>query len=309
MANETVFTRYQKNPIVTASALPTAHTIFNSAAVRFGKRFAGVFRVDTQRVHSQLHVGFSDNGLTWFLRPERITLTSDDPEAVTAGSGYDPRVTPLEGAYYVTWCDYPAGPGPHIRMARTRDFERFDLVGDIVLPYNRNAVLFPRRIGGKYAMLHRPSDQGHTAYGDIFCATSPDLVHWGDHHYVMGPTSGWQSRKIGPGPVPIETPEGWLVIYHGVRITCSGYIYSAGAALLDLEKPWKVLYRTRRYLLAPTTDYERTGDVPNVVFPTAAVVDEGSGDVSLYYGAADTSVCLANAQLAEIIHFVKTNGK
>jgi len=309
MANETVFKRYEGNPIITPAAVPTANTIFNSAAVRFGKGYAGVFRVDTQNMECELHAGFSDDGIQWKLNPEKITVETDDPDVAPGGpvNPYDPRVTPLEGEYIVTYCSYPAGPGPHMGMARTTDFKSFTLVAQVIFPYNRNAVVFPRKVNGNYAALHRPSDPYHTRYGDIFYATSPDLVHWGNHRYLFGPRGGWQGGKVGAGPYPLETDEGWLMIYHGVRITCNGYVYSAGAALLDLEQPWKVLYRTKRYLLAPTTDYERSGDVPNVLFPNAAIVDEKTRQVRLYYGAADTCVGLATADLDEVIDFVKKN--
>ena len=307
MANESVFVRYPGNPIVTAQAVPTANTIFNSAAVPFGKGYAGVFRIDDNEILCWLHAGFSDDGIHWKINPDHIQLDRSDPDLVANGRGYDPRVTEIDGVYYITWCHYPAGGGPAIGLAKTTDFRRFHLLADIVQPFNRNAVLFPRKIDGMYAILHRPSDTGHTPFGEIFYATSPDLVRWGPHRFVFGTdtrTSWWQSTKVGPGPTPIETKEGWLVIYHGVRQSCSGFIYCAGGAILDLEKPWKVLYRSKAYLLAPTAEYERVGDTPNVIFPCGAIVDK-TGKLALYYGAADTSVCLAHAQVDDVISFIK----
>lgn len=314
MANEQVFKRYRKNPIVTAAAVPTANTIFNSAVVPFAGQFAGVFRVDSTSMSAGLHVGFSRDGLSWEIAPEPVDFIVPDPDwpdPNTVGRfHYDPRITPLEGAYYVSWCHYPdaafGGGAPAIGLARTEDFQRFELIDGNIAYLNRNGVLFPRRIGGQYAMLHRPSDMGHTPFGDIYYATSSDLSHWGRHRFVMGPRGGWQSTKVGAGPVPIETDEGWLLIYHGVRTSCSGFIYCVGAALLDLEKPWIVRYRTRPYLLAPTEDYERLGDVPNVVFPCAATVDE-KRRVTLYYGCADTALGVAYADLDEIIAFTREN--
>src|SRR5699024_4111960 len=123
------------------------------------------------------------------------------------------------------------------------------------LPYNRNGVLFPRKIGDNYMMLSRPSDTGHTPFGDVFCSQSPDLTYWGKHRWVMGIINGdesaWQSKKIGPGCVPIETDEGWLILYHGVINTCNGFVYRIGVALLDLDEPWKVKGRSRNYILGP----------------------------------------------------------
>ena len=159
------------------------------------------------------------------------------------------------------------------------------------LPFNRNGVLFPKKIDGKFAMLSRPSDNGHTPFGDIYISYSPDMKYWGEHRIVMKVAdfkeSAWQSTKIGAGSVPILTDEGWLLFYHGVITTCNGFRYSLGAAILDTDKPERVLYRSKEYLLVPSADYELNGDVPNVVFPCAALTDN-KGRVAIYYGAADT---------------------
>ncbi len=178
------------------------------------------------------------------------------------------------------------------------------------LPYNRNGVLFPRKINGKYAMLSRPSDTGHTPFGDIFYSESPDMCHWGCHRYVMGTKPWtWQSTKIGAGPIPIETREGWLMIYHGVLTSCNGFVYSMGAALLDLDEPWKVIYRAAPYLLSPQEIYECVGDMPNVVFPCAALTDAETGRIAVYYGAADTVTCLAYTQVDELVEYIKENSE
>jgi len=177
------------------------------------------------------------------------------------------------------------------------------------LPFNRNGVLFPQKINGKYAMLSRPSDNGHTPFGDIYISYSPDMKYWGEHRCVMKvtpfPESAWQCTKIGAGSVPFLTEAGWLMFYHGVITTCCGYRYSMGAAILDKDNPEKVLYRTRDYLLAPAAPYELAGDVPNVVFPCAALQD--GERVAVYYGAADTVVGMAFGYISEIIDFVKTH--
>ena len=172
-----------------------------------------------------------------------------------------------------------------------------------------SGVLFPRKIGGRYAMLSRPSDKGHTPFGDIYYSESPDLEFWGRHRLVMRSSefrdSAWQCTKVGAGPVPIETSEGWLLIYHGVHATCNGFNYSFGAALLDLDEPWKVIARTGAYLLAPREIYECTGDVPNVVFPCATLHDPATGRLAVYYGCADTVVGVAFGYIPEIIEFTK----
>jgi len=156
-------------------------------------------------------------------------------------------------------------------------------------------------------MLSRPSDNGHTPFGDIFCSESPDLIHWGRHRHVMGTRLGtWESTKVGAGPIPIETDAGWLVIYHGVLTSCNGFVYSMGAALLDLDEPWRVIARPTDYLLSPQVAYEQVGDVPNVVFPCAALVDEPADRLTVYYGGADTVVCMAHGHLSEVLAFVRS---
>lgn len=304
MANETVFRRYSGNPIITATAVPRANSIHNSAIVPFGDGYAGIFRVDEQDMSFTLHVGKSQDGIHWQINPERVAMHSDDPDVTVAPHSYDPRITKIEDRYYVTWCNAGA-QGPCIGLATTKDFTTFRQMENPLPPANRNCVLFPRKINGKYAMLHRPSDRGHTPFGDVFFASSPDLVHWGCHRFAFGPRGGWQSTKVGPGPVPIETKDGWLLIYHGVWTSCNGYLYYVGGALLDLDKPWNVLFRTKDYLLAPTEPYERVGDVPNVVFPSAAVLN--GKNVRIYYGCADTCISMAEADLGELVQFIKSH--
>lgn len=303
--NQPLLKRHPDNPIIRRNAVPCANSIFNSAVVAFGDEFRGIFRVDDQCRRMRLHAGASRDGIHWEIAHDPIQWHCENPELAAFEYGYDPRVVFLDGAYYATWCH--GYHGPSIALGRTEDFKQFELVELIMPPFNRNAVLFPRRVNGQYVMLHRPSDNGHTPFGDIFMTFSPDLIHWGRHRFVMGVTDGWQSTKIGAGPVPIETDEGWLLIYHGVLTSCNGFCYSAGAALLDLEEPWKVRHRTRRYILAPTEQYECVGDVPNVAFPCAALHDKTTDEVRVYYGGADTCVCLATCTMAELLAFVKEN--
>ncbi|MFN2162445.1 MAG: glycoside hydrolase family 130 protein, partial [Candidatus Promineifilaceae bacterium] len=255
----------------------------------------------------QLHSGRSADGVNWTIDNERIRFVPDNAQVEEISDfqyAYDPRVVWLEDRYYVTWCN--GYHGPTIGVGYTTDFETYYQLENAYLPFNRNGVLFPRKVNGKFAMLSRPSDNGHTPFGDIYYSESPDMTHWGRHRFVMGATSGWQATKIGAGPIPIETSEGWLLIYHGVLTSCNGFVYSFGAALLDLERPWRVLYRGEPYLLAPQAPYERTGDVPNVAFPCAALVDGQTGRLAIYYGGADTVVCLAFGYVDELVEFVKS---
>ncbi len=300
-----VMWRYSANPVIPRNPIPKANSTFNSAVVPFGDGYAGVFRIDDTRRVMQIHRGTSPDGLHWTIQPERIQFQGD-PDVTRFEYQYDPRVTWLEDRYVVTWCN--GYHGPTIGVGYTTDFETFHQLENAFLPYNRNGVLFPRKINGVYALLSRPSDTGHTPFGDMFFSQSPDLVHWGRHRWVMGPKSWtWQSTKIGPGPTPIETREGWLLFYHGVLTSCNGFVYSMSAALLDLDQPWKVRHRAAPYLLSPQTLYECVGDVPNVVFPCAALTDAPTGRIAIYYGAADTVTGLAFAYVDEVIDFIKSN--
>jgi beta-1,4-mannooligosaccharide/beta-1,4-mannosyl-N-acetylglucosamine phosphorylase len=307
--SDSVVWRSQHNPIIPHDLIPASNSIFNSAVVPFGEGFAGVFRCDDKSRSMQLHTGKSPDGINWTIEHERIQWQPDNPQAAEINEfvyGYDPRVVWIEDRFYVTWCN--GYHGPTIGVGYTYDFETFYQMENAYLPFNRNGVLFPRKINGKYAMLSRPSDNGHTPFGDIFYSESPDMVHWGRHRFVMGTIAeSWQATKIGAGPIPIETDEGWLLIYHGVLTSCNGFVYSFGAALLDLDEPWKVIYRGKPYLLAPQAPYERTGDVPNVAFPCAALTDSETRRMAIYYGGADTVVCLAFAYIDEVVEFTKTN--
>jgi beta-1,4-mannooligosaccharide/beta-1,4-mannosyl-N-acetylglucosamine phosphorylase len=301
--------RSSRNPIIRRDHIERSNSIFNSAVVPFEGGFAGVFRVDDTTREMNLHAGRSADGIDWKIEQETIHWVGTHPRIAEIQQkfehAYDPRVTWLEDRYYVTWCN--GYHGPTIGLGHTTDFKTFHQLDNAFLPFNRNGVLFPRRIDGKYMMLSRPSDNGHTPFGDIYVSESPDLVHWGRHRQVMSTRSWtWESTKIGAGPTPIETPEGWLLIYHGVLTSCNGFVYSMGAALLDLDEPWKVIARSKDYLLSPQVNYEQVGDVANVVFPCAALVDGPTGRVTIYYGAADTVTCLAHGYLPEIIDFVKT---
>lgn len=304
-----VLWRSSRNPIIPRNAIPHSNSIFNSAVVPFQGAYAGVFRIDDTTRTMNVHAGHSADGITWDIEHDPINFVSADPRVSEIQQrfehAYDPRVTWLEDRYYVTWCN--GYYGPTIGVAHTSDFKTFHQLDNAFLPFNRNGVLFPRRIDGTYAMLSRPSDNRHTPFGDIFYSESPDLIHWGRHRHVMGTVPWtWQSTKIGAGPTPIETEEGWLLIYHGVLSSCNGFVYSMGAALLDLEQPWKAIARGARYLLSPQVDYEQVGDVPNVAFPCAALVDEPTGRIAVYYGGADTVVCLAHGYVSEILDFIRS---
>lgn len=298
--------RYSQNPIIERHAIPSSNSVFNSAVVPFGDEYAGVFRCDSKSVSMDIFAGFSDDGINWNINHDPIQFEGDE-EVTKREYRYDPRVCKIDDRYYITWCN--GYHGPTIGIAYTTDFKTFHQLENAFLPYNRNGVLFPRKIGERYAMLSRPSDTGHTPFGDIFYSESPDLTFWGKHRYVMGTVNGdasaWQSKKIGPGPVPIETDKGWLLIYHGVINTCNGFVYRMGVALLDRDQPWKVKARSRYYILGPETLYECVGDVPNVTFPCAALTDADTGRIAIYYGCADTVTGLAFTTVDELLEYME----
>ena len=301
--------RYSENPIIGRNGNRISNSVFNSAVVRFEDGFAGVFRCDSRSISMDIFVGKSRDGINWEIEDTPVKFEGADEEILKREYRYDPRVCFIEDRYYVTWCN--GYHGPTIGVAYTFDFKKFVQLENAFLPFNRNGVLFPRKINGMYMMLNRPSDNGHTPFGDIFISQSKDMEFWGRHRHVMstvkGDASAWQSTKVGPGPIPIETDEGWLMIYHGVINTCNGFVYRMGIALLDLNEPWKVISRSKNYIMAPWEYYECVGDVPNVVFPCAALHDKESGKIAVYYGCADTVTGLAFTTVDKLLDYVKKN--
>ena len=299
--------RYSGNPVIKRNLSACSNSIFNSAVVPFEGGFAGVFRCDDTSRRMNIHAGFSTDGINWKIEDNPINFIKISPDVPDSDYKYDPRVVFIEDRWYIIWCN--GYKGPCIGLGYTFDFKEFFQMENVFMPFNRNGVLFPRKIGNHYAILSRPSDSGHTPFGDIIYSESPDMVFWGRHRHVMSPASfdqsAWQCTKIGAGPAPIETAEGWLLFYHGVLTSCNGFVYSFGAALLDIEKPWQVIARSRPYLLSPQEMYECVGDVPNVVFPCAALVDGASGRLCIYYGCADTVTGIAFGYADEIVSFIK----
>jgi predicted GH43/DUF377 family glycosyl hydrolase len=222
----------------------------------------------------------------------------------------DPRIVwlPEERRYAVTYTAYSRN-GPLVALAFTDDFKTFQRRGPIMPPEDKDAAFFPRRIGGRWALVHRPVPNAPGSKANVWLSFSPDLCHWGDHRVLLEARSGayWDAGKIGLSTPPIETPEGWLIIYHGVKQTPSGAIYRLGLALLDLEDPREVIRRGDEWVFGPEEPYELAGDVPRVVFPCGYVYDAASGTLRLYYGAADSCIALATAKVTDLLEWLRAD--
>ncbi|MDD7741019.1 MAG: glycoside hydrolase family 130 protein [Fusicatenibacter sp.] len=296
--------RYRENPIIGRNPVEGVSRIFNSAVMPYEGEFIGVFRGEQTNGVPFIYLGRSKDGIHWEFDKNKIRFVDEDGREFMPKYAYDPRLVKVEDMYYIIWCQDFYGAA--IGVAATKDFQTFTRIENPFLPFNRNAVLFPRKVNGKYLMLSRPSDSGHTPFGDIFLSESPDMHYWGNHRHVMGKgKEWWQAVKIGGGAAPIETSEGWLLFYHGVTGTCNGLVYSIGGAILDLDQPSIVKYRCETYLLTPEEWYEERGFVPNVTFPCATIHDAKSGRIAIYYGCADTYVGLAFTTADEVVSYIK----
>jgi predicted GH43/DUF377 family glycosyl hydrolase len=299
-----LFLRSEANPILTADHVPyPANSVFNPGAARVDGETVLLARVEDLRGISQLHVVRSPDGLSdWRFDPE-VLLRSDVeryPEEIWGCE--DPRLTwlPERDEWAIAYTAY-SRRGPLVSLAMSRDFRSVRRLGPAMPPEDKDAALFPRRFDGRWAMIHRPSPLRGGAH--IWISYSPDLRHWGDHQLLLEARDGgwWDAGKIGLGPPPLETSEGWLVMYHGVHSTSDGPIYRMGLALLDLEDPRIVTHRAEEWIFGPATPYEITGDVGRVVFPCGWVLDDEADRLFLYYGGADSVVGVAAARFSDVL--------
>ncbi len=294
---EELLKRYPGNPILTYKDLPYhINAIYNPGAVKFGEKYVLVPRVEDGRRDNNLHVAMSEDGIHFSVNPEPIEIPGTDEELVWEKHRYDPRVTHLEGAFYITYCAQTMAETVRIGMARTTDFKSFERFPHQTLPWSRNCALFPEKIRGRYARVERPMS-GNDAVN--FVSYSPDLIHWGDSRPINLRIETWMREKWGPGPTPIKTDKGWLLIIHGVWFAAN-VVYRLGVVLLDLEDPSVVVGQCPEFILTPREYYERCGEVPNVVFSNGAI-PEPDGTVKVYYGAADTCIGLATAKMDDLV--------
>jgi len=302
-----LFQRHPGNPILTAADWPyPVNAVFNPAAAAANGETVLLARVEDRRGISHLTVARSANGLdNWSVDPE--PLLAPNGEASEQWGFEDARLVWVDelGRWVITCTAYgPAGPA--VFLATTERFDTVERYGIVRQPEDKNAALLPHRVDGRWVLLHRPKTHYGGARGEILLSRSDDLVNWSAPEQVLQPRAGswWDSLRIGIGPPPILTEHGWLLLYHGVKETVAGEIYRVGLALLDLTEPTRVLRRLPNWIFAPLAPYERTGDVPNVVFPCGLVHDSRTDEVRLYYGAADSSICIATARLHDLLEAV-----
>ncbi|MFH1265889.1 MAG: glycosidase [Planctomycetota bacterium] len=306
-----LFRRHKLNPILTAADWPyPVNSVFNPGAALLPDGTTLLLcRVEDRRGHSHFCAARSSNGLDgWRIAPQ--PALSADPEHFPEESGgiEDPRITyiPELEKYAVVYTAFTRD-GPGVALAFTEDFDHFERYGVIMPPEDKDAALLPRRITGNWALIHRPvsAPRAH-----MWMSYSPDLRHWGSHKLMLEARRGgwWDANKIGLSPPPIETPQGWLVIYHGVRMTAGGCLYRLGLALFDLHVPERCLARGDEWIFGPEEPYERGGDVGNVVFPCGYTIAPDGDTIHLYYGAADTSVALATGSVRAMLDRLTQGG-
>jgi predicted GH43/DUF377 family glycosyl hydrolase len=307
-----LFHRAEGNPILSAADWPyPVHAVFNPGATRLRDGTTLLLcRVEDRRGLSHLCAARSANGIDGWEIDATPTFSPDPrlhPEELWGVE--DPRITYVDelGKYAIAYTAFGKG-GPGVALALTDDFRTFERCGVVMQPDDKDAALLPRRIGGSFALIHRPmADSG----AHIWMSYSPDLRNWGGHRLVLKARRGgwWDANKIGLSPPLIETPRGWLMIYHGVRRTASGSLYRVGLALLDLEQPERCVRRGESWIFGPETPDELHGDVGNVVFPCGTTLGDDGDTLSMYYGAADTRIGLARASLGELLAWLDANGE
>jgi predicted GH43/DUF377 family glycosyl hydrolase len=310
--DEPLLQRHQANPLLTSKDWPyPINSVFNAGATRLEDGTTLLLcRVEDRRGLSHLCAARSANGVDGWVIDQAPTLMPEPdlyPEELWGIE--DPRITfvPELQKYAVVYTSYSRG-GPGVSLALTKDFHAFEKFGVIMSPDDKDAALLPHKIGGYWALIHRPM----TALGaHMWISYSPDLRHWGSHKVMLEARRGawWDANKIGMSPPPIETPRGWLVLYHGVRHTPSGCLYRLGLALFDLKKPEQCLLRGDSWIFGPEADYERNGDVADVVFPCGYTMGADGDALNVYYGAADCSIALAQTSVSSLLKWLDTNGK
>jgi predicted GH43/DUF377 family glycosyl hydrolase len=309
-AETPLFTRHSGNPILSRKDWPyPINSVFNAGAVKLSDGDTLLLcRVEDRRGLSHLCAARSTNGIDGWRIDAEPTLTASPREFPEEIWGIeDPRITyvPELQQYAIAYTSFARG-GPGVSLALTKDFRSFERYGVIMPPEDKDAALLPRRIDGRWALIHRPVT---TLGAHMWISYSPDLRHWGSHKVMLEARRGgwWDANKIGLCSPPIETEKGWLVLYHGVRHTASGSIYRLGVALFDLERPDVCLQRGDSWIFGPEAPYERGGDVSDVVFPCGQTIGSDGDTIFLYYGAADSCMALATGSIRALLGWLNSH--
>ncbi len=307
--NHPLVRRHKKNPILTRDDVPySVGTVHNAGIVKHDGRYIMLFRSHTLNGRSIIGKAESKDGFTFKVHPEPfLTPATEGVFAEYEAFGVeDLRITPIEGEYLLTYSAY-SRHGVRNALARTADFETVERVALITQADLRNVAIFPEKIGGRYVRLDRPHSE--ITPWSIWISYSPDLIHWGDSRMLIKPEPyHWDEMKVGPGAPPFKTDAGWLNIYHGVFQTMAGAVYRLGVALHDLADPAKILGVSDRWILQPEDPWEVSGYVPNVVF-TCGAVPEDDGTVKIYWGGADTVMCVGTAVIDELVQLCLTDSR
>ena len=290
--------RWESNPLINVSTLGfKCSDILNAGVVAFQETIILLVTIEHLSGQKKIHLARPGRDGRFIVAEEPLIGPSTDPkyEKYESQGVLDARVTFLEGVYYILY-NALSEHGYRLALARTEDFKSVERLGLISEPDIKGGVLFPERIKGRYAMLERPCD-GNC----IWVNYSDDLRYWGGSEMVIAPRSGyWDADRIGPGGCPIAIEQGWMVLYYGAKDTSAGPIYRLGAVILDRDEPTKVIGRAGIPILSPRENYERIGDIPNIVFSTGAVLD-AQGNLEIFYGAANSCICIGTTTVSEVV--------
>ncbi len=311
--------KYMNNPILTRIDIPEippdlvdVTSVFNPGAILFNDKILLMLRVQNRARETYFVMAQSKDGINFKVEEEFISWQGIEKVKERIYHVYDPRITCIGKVYYIMFA-MDLASGCKLGLGRTLDFKHFEFVDIVSVEDNRNGVLFPEKFNGKYLRLDRPNkvqlEDGPLTGSSIWLSESADLIAWNPVKKIISGRAHYWDELIGAGPPPIKTKEGWLQIYHGIAMHYQP-IYQAGIMLLDLADPTRVISRGRFNILEPREDYETVGQVPNVCFPTGIIVDEYDQNgfalpeslVRIYYGAADTSVCMAASTISQLLN-------
>lgn len=300
-------TRYKVNPILTKDDVPyPVATVHNAGVVKYQNKYIMLFRSHLLNGRSVIGIAQSVDGYDFKVKPAPFLM----PSSVSKFGEYeeygleDLRISKIDDDFLLTYSAY-SRHGVRIGLAKTKDFEIVERIALITQADLRNVVIFPQKIKGQYVRLDRPHSE--ISKWSIWISYSPDLVHWGNSKLLIKPEPyHWDEMKIGPGATPIKTDKGWLNIYHGVFNTMTGAVYRLGVALHDLDDPSIIIGVSDQWILQPEDPWEITGYVSNVVF-TCGAVPEDDGTVKIYWGGADTVMCVGEANINELVSLCINN--